>query len=136
MVAKKNKNKAAKKGTKATGRKHTPYKAPVAAQEVNEPAMAYHVQGSQSIVTKIRAIGNSRGVILNSQLIEAAGINSEAEIIIKAAKGVIVIQAKAPVINTNLSTWDKQFKAAIKKGAKPEKDLFNGAGNEFDLKEW
>jgi antitoxin component of MazEF toxin-antitoxin module len=89
------------------------------------------------ITSRLRAIGNSRGVILNSQLIEAAGLNAEADIVIEANKGVITIkQMKAAGINTDLSTWDKQFKAAIKKGAKPEGDLFEGMANHFDSKEW
>lgn len=89
------------------------------------------------ITSRLRAIGNSRGVILNSQLIEAAGLNTEADIVIHANEGVITIkQMKAAGINTDLSTWDKQFKAAIKKGAKPESDLFEGMANDFDSKEW
>lgn len=89
------------------------------------------------ITSRLRAIGNSRGVILNSQLIEAAGLNAEADIVIHANEGVITIkQMKAAGINTDLSTWDKQFKAAIKKGAKPESDLFEGMANDFDSKEW
>jgi len=57
--------------------------------------------------------------------------------VIQAADGVIyILQVKAPDVNTDLSTWDKQFKAAIKRGAKPENDLFEGMTNNFDLKEW
>ena len=49
------------------------------------------------ITSRLRAIGNSRGVILNSQLIEAAGLNAEADIVIQANEGVItIIQMKAP----------------------------------------
>ena len=96
---------------------------------VEEPAASY--------TSRIRAIGNSRGVILNNQVIETAGIKPNSDIQIQAGDGVIVIlQAKETSINTDLSTWDKQFKAAIKKGAKPEKDLFEGIDNEFDTKEW
>jgi antitoxin component of MazEF toxin-antitoxin module len=87
--------------------------------------------------SRIRAIGNSKGVILNNQLIETAGLNAEADIIIKANDGVItIIQLKTPGVNTDLSTWDKHFKAAIKRGSKPEGDIFKGMGNDFDLKEW
>jgi hypothetical protein len=64
-----------------------------------------------SYASKIRAIGNSRGVIY-------------------------IMEAKANDVNTDLATWDKQFKAAIKKGAKPEEDLFEGLSNEFDKKGW
>ncbi len=94
-------------------------------------------QGSVSSTTRIRRVGNSNGVILNNQLIEKAGINIEADIIIKAAEGIIMIaQVKGSAVNTDLSTWDKQFQTAIKKGEKPERDFFKGMANEFDLNEW
>lgn len=97
----------------------------------------YAEEPAASYTSRIRAIGNSKGVILNSQVIETAGIKPDADILIQAGDGVIVIfQAKETGINTDLSTWDKQFKAAIKKGAKPEKDLFEGIENDFDIKEW
>ena len=87
--------------------------------------------------SRIRAIGNSKGVILNSQLIETAGLNSKADIVIQAREGIIsIIQVKETGVNSDLSTWDKQFRAAIKKGAKPERDMFGGLENEFDKKEW
>lgn len=89
------------------------------------------------ITSRLRPIGNSRGLILNSKLIDAAGLNADADIMIEARDGVItIIQMKSPVANTDLSAWDKQFKAAIKKGAKPEGDLFESMANDFDLKEW
>jgi antitoxin component of MazEF toxin-antitoxin module len=87
-----------------------------------------------SYANKIRAIGNSTGVILNNQPMEAAGIGSDADVVVQAKDGVVyIMEAKA---NTDLATWDKLFKAAIKKGATPEKDLFEGLNNEFDNKEW
>ncbi len=87
--------------------------------------------------TRIRAIGNSKGVILNNQLIESAGLKPEADIVIHASEGVITImQLKEKGVNTDLSSWDKQFKATIKKGVKPETDMFEGMKNDFDSKEW
>jgi len=89
------------------------------------------------LTTRIRAIGNSKGVILNNQFISSAGLNPDEEVNIIAKKGMIIItQAKSSVINTDLSTWDSQFKSAIKKGVQPEGDLFEGMVNEFDKKEW
>jgi antitoxin component of MazEF toxin-antitoxin module len=105
-------------------------------QKVQESALNYNMRSGAAITTKLRAIGNSKGVILNNQLIEAAGISANADIIIRADKGKIIIEAKKEDVNTNLSSWDKQFKQAIKAGAKPEKDLFEGIENEFDKKEW
>jgi len=90
-----------------------------------------------SYTSRIRAIGNSKGVILNNQLIESAGLNQDIDILIMAADGIIaIIQIKDAGVNTDISTWDKQFKNAIKRGAKPEGDLFEGMKNDFDEKEW
>lgn len=90
----------------------------------------------RSVASRIRPIGNSKGVILSNQLIEAAGLTPEADIIIEASEGVITIKQAQPAVNTDLSTWDAQFRAAAKKGIKPEKDLFNGIRNSFDETEW
>lgn len=90
-----------------------------------------------SYTSRIRAIGNSKGVILNNQLMETAGLKQDSAITIQAADGIIIIkQVKETGVNKNLSTWDKAFKAAIKRGAKPKKDLFEGIKNEFDTNEW
>jgi len=90
-----------------------------------------------SYTSRIRAIGNSQGVILNSQVIESSGLRPEADIVVQASEGVIIImQLKGAGVNTDLSSWDMQFKKAIKHGAKPEGDLFEGMENEFDTKEW
>jgi len=87
--------------------------------------------------SKIRPIGNSKGVILNNQLIKAAGMSEDADIIIKAGNGVIIIiDVKFSSINEDLSSWDAQFKQAIKQSKKPEKDMFEGTKNEFDKTEW
>ena len=113
---------ASKKGTQS-------YKTVKELSLVNEPLATY--------TSRIRAIGNSKGVILNNQLIEAAGLQSEKDILIHARDGVIyIVQEKDTAVNKDLSTWDKQFKAAIKKGSKPENDLFKGLNNDFDTKEW
>lgn len=105
------------------------YKMPEDSTQANEPAAVY--------TSRIRPIGNSRGVILNSQLMETAGLTPEEDILISAWNGLITIRrAETPAVNTDLSTWDKQFKAAIKAGAKPERDLCDKIENEFDEKEW
>ena len=101
------------------------------------PETSYLKEPLASYTSRIRAIGNSKGVILNNQLLESAGLNQDSDILIQAADGIIVImQAKDTIVNTDLSSWDKHFKTAIKKGAKPEPDLFEGMKNDFDLNEW
>src|SRR5688572_11804997 len=72
-----------------------------------------------SYTSRLRAIGNSQGVIINDRLLEAAGMSSGINVIVKAGKGIIyIIEMKTPV-STELSAWEKQFKAAHKKGVKP-----------------
>ncbi len=106
----------------------------------NKTSVASHAvvdEPSVSYTSSLRAIGNSKGVILNRQAIEMATLNPDIDIVIHAAEGVItIVQFKETSINTDLSTWDKQFKAAMKKGAKHEGDLFEGLKNDFDIKEW
>jgi antitoxin component of MazEF toxin-antitoxin module len=100
------------------------------AAELKEPQASYAVRSS------FRSVGNSKGVIISSKLIEASGIAGN-ELIIEAAKGIIAIrEVKKTDVNTDLSSWDKQFKLAIKNGAKSESNLFEGLKNDFDEKEW
>jgi antitoxin component of MazEF toxin-antitoxin module len=91
-----------------------------------------------SISSKIRPIGNSKGVILPNRVIEEAGISADADLIIRVYEGVIVIAESRETINinTDLSTWDEQFKKAIKKGIKPETDVWDGMQNQFDEEGW
>ena len=89
------------------------------------------------INSRIRAIGNSKGIILNGKLLEAAGITDRAEVAIHAKEGEIrIVPIQDSAINNDIAKWDALFKAAISKGAKPEKDLFGGLDNSFDEKEW
>ena len=99
---------------------------------------AYVKQSSPSVTTRLRPFGNSRGVILSNKILESAGIDKQDDIVVYANDGNIIIsQVKQPqTLNTDLSTWDKHFKAAIKKGAIPDKDMFEGLQNDFDKSEW
>ena len=49
---------------------------------------------------------------------------------------ITIVQAKPAPANNDLSAWDSLFKACIKKGAKPEPDLFEGMKNVYDANEW
>ena len=94
-------------------------------------------QGNQK-QTRLRSIGNSKGVILSTDILQEAGIPPNADIMITAENGQITIVEIKPqsLVNTDLSSWEEQFRQVIKKGAKPEKDLFEGLSNEFDKKGW
>lgn len=71
--------------------------------------------------TQLRKIGNSLGVILKKELLEEAGLTGEVEV--SATKNSIVITSSRRRPNFNKSTWDKQFKDAIKKNG-PEKSIW------------
>jgi antitoxin MazE len=126
----KQKNKKPSAGAALKGkRSKRAYEQPLADNTIEEPAVEY--------TAKIRAIGNSRGIIFNNKLMDTAGLIADQDVVIQAVKGLITIkQAEKLAVNTDRSTWDKQFKAAIKAGHKPEGDLFEGMQNEFDEKEW
>ncbi len=90
------------------------------------------------VTGKIRKIGNSKGILLSNSIINKSGLEEDAEVIVTAEKGRIIIKlAENKIkINTDLSTWEAQFKAAIKNGDQPEKDMFEGMVNKFDKEEW
>jgi antitoxin component of MazEF toxin-antitoxin module len=89
--------------------------------------------------TTLRKIGNSRGVLLTKEIIDKLDIvdgqeievslNDEFSIVLKPTKHK---KKKRPALNLDLSTWEAQFKTAIKKGELPEKDVFEGMSNKFD----
>lgn len=99
---------------------------------VKEPDQPY------TISSRIRSIGNSKGVILSNRVIREAGIAPDADLIIQASNGMILIAAvkSRSTVNTDLSSWDADFKNAIKRGNKPEADEWEGVQNGFDKEEW
>ena len=83
-----------------------------------------------------RNIGNSKGVIISKKMIEVAGIHTN-NVIVEASKGEIRIRpVDEKTVNTNMSTWGKQFKDALKSGQEADGDLFGGMKNKFDEEEW
>lgn len=86
------------------------------------------VSKTNSVSTRIRKIGNSKGILLSNSIISELGVEDGAEVIVTAEKGQIIIKPaeNKRKINTHLSTWESQFKAAIKNGDKPEADMFEG----------
>ena len=88
--------------------------------------------------SRIRKIGNSKGILLSNTMLTELGLEANAEVMVTAENGCIIIR---PVenkrkINTDLTTWEAQFKAAIANGDKPETDMFDGMENKFDKEEW
>jgi len=129
MPASPKKQKAKKASSQKAEKSRAAYELPQP-DTVNEPAVEY--------TSKIRAIGNSKGVILNRQLLDKAGMKADMDILIQALNGLITIKPAEPpvVVNTDLSTWEKQFEAAIMAGDEPEGDFFEGMETEFDRTEW
>ncbi|MBA2562449.1 MAG: hypothetical protein H0V14_05955 [Chitinophagaceae bacterium] len=96
------------------------------------------VSKSNYVFARIRKIGNSKGILLSNSIISALGVEDNAEVIVTTEKGRIIIKpaVNKKMLNTDLSTWKAQFKAAIKNGDKPETDMFEGMENKFDKEEW
>ena len=83
---------------------------------------------------KIRKIGNSNGILLSNKMLSHLGIKEGAAVTVTAEPGQLIIKPAitTPAINTDLSTWEAQFKQAIKNGDTPERDMFEGMSNKFD----
>jgi hypothetical protein len=83
-----------------------------------------------------RDIGNSKGVIISQKMMDLAGIHTN-NVVIEASKGEIRIRpVDDKIVNTDLSSWGKQFKNALKSDQIPDSDLFDGMKNKFDEEEW
>ena len=95
---------------------------------LEEPEAAYS--------SRVRAIGNSKGVILNADILSKAGLNANEEILIQAAKGAIIIVQAHSVKEQGLHSWDQKFREAKKKGTRPGTDPFERLENKFDKEEW
>ncbi|MCD6011944.1 MAG: AbrB/MazE/SpoVT family DNA-binding protein [Flavipsychrobacter sp.] len=82
------------------------------------------------MIVKIQKFGNSKGIILPKQVMAMCSI--EDQVSISVEDNHIVIAA----VNEPRAGWEEQFKAAIAKGEKPEKDFSEGMKNDFDKNEW
>ena len=68
-------------------------------------------------------------------MMDIAGIQNN-DVVIEAIRGEIRIRPiDEKLVNTDLSSWGKQFKDALKAGQEAETDLFNGMKNKFDEEE-
>lgn len=101
---------------------------------VKRPGSGLRIKASAT--SRIRSIGNSKGVILTTQLISSAGIKADDPITIQASDGFIIITQAIQEVNTDLSTWGTEFKLAKAKNGRSEPALFKGFNNEFDETEW
>jgi antitoxin MazE len=81
--------------------------------------------------TKLRKIGNSKGITLSKSLLEQYQFEEEVEIVIQE-NGLLIMPVKAKP----REEWERHFKAAIKQGHKPDKVLLEGFSNQFDKDNW
>ena len=95
-----------------------------------------NVENLLQVRSVFRDIGNSKGVIISRKMMDLAGIDTN-NVVIEASKGEIRIRPfNDKTVNTDLSSWGKQFKDALKLGQVPDPDLFDGMKNKFDEEEW
>jgi antitoxin component of MazEF toxin-antitoxin module len=90
-------------------------------------------------ITNLTKIGNSFGVIINKKLLKEAGFTESNKLSIEVKKnGTIVIAAvkKHIPVNRDITTWDAQFKKAIREGKKPEKSIWPNNVSEKGDKDW
>lgn len=91
----------------------------------------------EAIATKLRKIGNSRGVLLNRHFLSVLKVKDEDNVMIRTEGNRIIIEAE-PKVNSKLMEWEKAFKSISpeqKVLSKEEKD-FMSFSNDFDEKEW
>ena len=81
--------------------------------------------------TRLKKIGNSKGITLSKALLEQYKFENEVEIVAQE-NGLLIMPAKA----RSREQWEDQFKMAKKAGHKPDKNLLEGVSNSFDKKEW
>jgi len=81
--------------------------------------------------TRLRKIGNSKGITLSKTLLDQYQFEDEVEIVAQE-NGLLIMPAKA----RSREQWDEQFKAAKKAGHKPDHAMLEGFSNSFDKKEW
>ena len=81
--------------------------------------------------TKLKKIGNSKGITLSKSLLEQYQFEEEVEIV-TMADGLLIMPVKAKP----REEWEKQFKAAIKAGHKPDASMLEGFPNQFDKEDW
>ena len=81
--------------------------------------------------TRLKKIGNSRGITLSKTLLDQYQFEDEVEIV--AQKNGLLIM---PVKVKPREQWDELFKKAIKEGHTPDKAILEGFANDFDKKEW
>jgi antitoxin MazE len=82
------------------------------------------------MIVKVQKFGNSKGIILPKQIMAMCSIEDHVSISIED-NHLVITPVHAPGAG-----WEEQFKTAIARGSKPDKDFSEGMENEFDKNEW
>ena len=82
--------------------------------------------------TTIIKVGNSKGIRIPKRYLKSLG----EKVILEPTKKGLVIRPDSGDTVPPLKEWDALFAKAIASGEKPEKDVFEGMGNETDKTEW
>jgi antitoxin MazE len=81
--------------------------------------------------TRLKKIGNSKGITLSKTLLEQYHFEDEVEII--ASEDGLLIR---PATAKSRENWEEQFKSLIKPGQKKDYEVINYFPNSFDEKDW
>jgi len=81
--------------------------------------------------TRLKKIGNSRGITLSKTILEQYNFEDEVEII-ASEEGLLIRPARAK----SREQWGEQFLAAKKAGHKGESSALGNLSNNFDKKDW
>lgn len=81
--------------------------------------------------TRLKKIGNSKGITFSKSLLEQYEFEDEVEIV-PQENGLLIM----PVKLKPREQWDEQFKKAKKEGHFPDSAMLEGFKNSFDKKEW
>ena len=94
-------------------------------------ALLEHCYNLAVMRTRLKKIGNSKGITLSKSLLQQYQFEDEVEIVTQE-NGLLIMPIKAKP----REQWEEQFKAAKKAGHKAENSLLDGFENAFDNKEW
>lgn len=83
------------------------------------------------MIQPIRRIGNSQGILIPRNILQACGIEEQVEMTLVGR--TIVLR---PVKKQPREGWEEQFQTAKASGDTPDSDLFEGMANDFDSTDW
>ena len=83
------------------------------------------------MIQPIRRIGNSQGILLPRNILQACGIEEQVEVVVIGQTILLRSVKKHP-----RQGWEEQFQIATASDNPPEPDLFEGLKNDFDSTEW